>query len=430
MKFMRSTRTAIAVGLVGALALTGCGRTDTGPGTDSDEFQLTDGPATGELSVWAMGNEGELLPAFAEKFAEENPDLTITVTSVPWADARQKIETAIAGGTTPDMSLLDLGYMPSFVASGGLQTVPSELVDPTSFFDGANTAVTLEGSAYAVPWYISTRVLLYRTDLAAAAGVEAPGDWDEFREFAAGLQQAGAVNGTLMPFGKFNDWQTLLPFFWQAGGSVLTEDGSGYAFDSPAMVEALTYIKSFYDAGITTPEGPIETGELQADFVNGEYGSYISGPWEVTSLRNAGGDEFVDTKLGAAVLPTGPGGTNTAYAGGGALAVFNEADNPDAAWKFIRWLAQPETQVEWYKEASVLPAVQSAWDDPILADNEFISVFGAQLESVLGPPPVATWAEVGAMIDEVVERVARGVQTPEDAAAEIQERASQIGTGL
>jgi multiple sugar transport system substrate-binding protein len=211
---------------------------------------------------------------------------------------------------------------------------------------------------------------------------------------------------------------------------VLNEDGTGFDLGSDAMVEALEYVQSFYTDGLTVAEGPIESGELQGDFVNGVYGGYVSGPWELTSLRNAGGDEFVDTKLSAAVMPVGPGGSNTAYAGGGALGVFEDAENSDAAWKFIKWLSQSDVQEKWYETSSDLPAVRSAWDGPALADDEFIAVFGEQLDDVQGPPPVATWAEVGVVIDEVVERVARGVLTPADAAAEIQQRADAIGTGL
>lgn len=428
--FTRSPRAAggLALLTIGALLLAGCGRSNDVPAGVDDGFELIDGPATGELSVWAMGNEGELLPDFVAAFEEANPDVSITVTSVPWGEARQKLETAIAGGQVPDLSLVDLGYMPGFVASAGLLPVPEGVADPDAFFDAANAAVTFEGTAYAVPWYISSRVLLYRADLAEAAGVAAPQTWDEYYEFAQALKNAGAQTGALLPFGQFNAWQQVLPFFWQAGGEVIDSDGE-FQLGSDAMVRSLTFLQSFYEAGLATAEGPIESGASQAGFVGGQWASMISGPWERASLTNAGGEEFVENDLGLVMMPEGPAGLRTAYAGGGALAVFRDAKNPDAAFKLIQWLSTPEVQSDWYDVSGDLPAVESVWAEPALADDDFITVFGDQLADAQGPPAIPTWAEIGAVIDGIAERLARGTITPEDAAAEIQRRAESIGTG-
>ena len=49
-----------------------------------------------------MGNEGEVLKELAAQFEEENPDVTIDVTAVPWEGAHDRIATAIAGGEMPD----------------------------------------------------------------------------------------------------------------------------------------------------------------------------------------------------------------------------------------------------------------------------------------------------------------------------------------
>lgn len=425
-----STKSIALLG-IGAVLLAGCGRADpaeptAGSPAPSASAEAT-GQLTGELTVWAMGNEGELLKDFAAPFEEANPELTITVTSIPWADAAQKISTAIAGGQTPDMTLVDLTLMPTYVASGGFLPVPDEAVDLSSFFPGARDAVTFDGAAYAVPWYVSSRIIFYRADLAAQAGVSCPADWDGYLEFASGLQSAGATYGAVVPFGQFNAWQQLLPFFWQAGGSVVTADGSEFALDSPAMVEALEYVNTFVTKGIATAEGPTATGQVEAEFVNGTYGAFVSGPWEALSLATASDEAWVEENVGVCAMPVGPAGNNDAYTGGGALAVFSGATNPQAAFAFAAWLADPQVQVDWYVASADLPAVAAAWEDPAMQDDELIAVFGAQLENVQGAPPVPTWSEVGAMIDGEIEKVVRGVTTPADAAATMQREAASIG---
>src|SRR5665648_1293482 len=67
-----------------------------------------------------MGTEGEALQAFVAAFVEENPDVEVNVTAVPWDAAHDKIATAIAGGQTPDVSMIGTTWMGEFAATGAL----------------------------------------------------------------------------------------------------------------------------------------------------------------------------------------------------------------------------------------------------------------------------------------------------------------------
>ena len=61
-------------------------------------------------------------------------------------------------------------------------------------------------------------------------------------------------------------------------------------------------------------------------------------------LEEANGEGWIDEHLGLTLLPAGPAGTTSAL-GGGSLAVLKDAANAEAAWKLVRWMAEPETQV-------------------------------------------------------------------------------------
>src|SRR5688572_8397485 len=98
-------RALTALGVAATLALTGCGRdsstSEEGPGQGA---AVDEGKAKGDIEVWAMGAEGEILGDFVQAFEEENPDATVDVTAVPWENAHGKIQTAIASGEVPDVS--------------------------------------------------------------------------------------------------------------------------------------------------------------------------------------------------------------------------------------------------------------------------------------------------------------------------------------
>jgi multiple sugar transport system substrate-binding protein len=417
-----------AGGLAIAMALTGCGRTDTPDPGATAGAAIDDSPATGTIDVWAMGTEGELLPELVKGFEEANPDVTVTVTAVPWQDYATKLQTAIASGSTPDVTMLGSSDTAGFAATGGLEVVPEGLVDTDGFFPGAVSAAEYNGASYAVPWYVETRSLFYRKDLAEAAGVEAPTTWDEFRTFAKALQGQGAEWGFSTPTGAPGTWQGVLPYIWQAGGEVFDADADAFTFDTPESLEGFKYYQSLITDGIADSNGPTNLGEVEPKFVSGEVGSFVSGPWEIGLLKQAGGQEFIDKSVGLVTLPAGSD-SNTGYIGGGHFAVFKDSDNRDASWKLIKWLSEESTQQDWYKLSGDLPALQSAWSGDAFQNNDVLSVFQAQLETAQAAPGVTTWNQVSTVIDAEAEKVAKGVSTPADAVKALQAEAEKIGTG-
>jgi multiple sugar transport system substrate-binding protein len=62
---------------------------------------VAEGKATGELTVWAMGAEGEKLSVLADMFKKENPEVTVTVTPIPWEVAHDKLLTSYAASRRP-----------------------------------------------------------------------------------------------------------------------------------------------------------------------------------------------------------------------------------------------------------------------------------------------------------------------------------------
>lgn len=422
----RTPRLAVAAtasALALTLVLTGCGRSDETNATEAGSSNITDGPATGTVEVWAMGTEGELLPELAEQFEADNPDVTVNVTPVPWESSTEKINTAIATGEVPDVMQVGTTLMSGFVGLDGLAPTPQE-IDSEAFFPGAWDTTVVDGTSYGVPWYVESRVLYYRTDLAGESGQEAPKTWADLAEFAAGLQDAGADHGIALQTRGNSTALMYLPFYWQAGGEIMNDAGE-FTLDNEAQVKALDYYSSFMRDGVAPPV--LVEDEKVADFIDGDLGSFVSGPWERANLLTTAGDDFADS-FSVAPLPSDE--TTGSFIGGSNLAVLADAENPDSAWKFIQFASDPATQVDWFEISNDLPAVQGSWDDPALADDEAVAVYGDVLETARSTPAIPSWAEIEHEIDLVIEQVIAGDLTPQEASRQIQDAATSIGTGL
>jgi multiple sugar transport system substrate-binding protein len=413
-------RVAVAVAAL-AVVITGCGTNDdatSGPAPETDPDAVS-----GSLEVWGMGAEGEAMSMLADMFTEEYPDVSVNVTPVAWDVAHDRLITSVAGGQMPDVTQLGTTWMGEFALLDALDPTP-ESIDPDTFFEGAWDTTVVDGTSYGVPWYVETRLLYYRTDLAEEAGwTEPPGDWDELKQMAADLKEAGARHGISLGLG-IGSWQQYLPFAWSNGGGVV-DDENQFILDDPANVEALEYYASFFDEGLT--EAQPEGFDITPAFVQGTFPMFFSGPWHLALIAETGGDD-IEGKWTVAPMPQRDSATS--FVGGSNLVVSRDTDNRDAAWAFVEFVSRPEVQSAWYQEVGALPAVQEAWESGELAEDEHLTVFGEQLEDAQAPPPIPTWEEVAAAVDDQIERAAVGGVSPEDAAATMQSNAESIGTGM
>jgi multiple sugar transport system substrate-binding protein len=381
------------------------------------------GAATGTITIWAMGAEGEALPDFVKAFEEANPEATVEVTAIPWDAAHDKFQTAIAGGNTPDIAMMGSTWMSDF--ADAFATVPTDF-DTSGFFEGALASAEVGGRAAGVPWYVDTRVLYYRTDLAEQAGwTEPPATWDELKQMAADLQsEAGADWGIRLPASGADAFQNTLWMPWSNGASLIS--GDAWTLDTPEFVEAYEYFQSFFTDGIAPADADTAAGATEAAFVDGSIPMFIDGPFMMGLLPQIGGEGFAD-QYATAVLPTQE--SSVSFSGGSNLVVFSESGNATSAWKLAQWLTKPDTQAAWFTATSDLPSVQSAWDDEAITAEPKLAPFGVQLETAQSVPATTTWSRVAAAGDTALEQISQGQTTPQEALAELQANADSIGVG-
>ena len=418
------TTAVMALCLTTSIGLAACGRSTEKASSTDKASTVSSGKATGTISVWAFGGEGAALPKLAKEFEAANPGVKVNVTAIPFDAGHNKLATAITAGKTPDISQIGTTWMGEF-ATQALDPTPAS-IDKSTFFDGAQKTTEVGGTSYGVPWYVETRVVYYRKDLAAKAGITTmPTDWKGLKDMAKAMQtKAGAKWGIDLQPGTQGSWQSILPFAWSNGAEVASADQKKYTFDTPETTEAVKYWQSYFTDGIADKQPPLNV--RAPNFVSGKVPMFISGPWERGGIEELGKAGFKE-KYG--VMPMPKQKTATSFVGGSDLVVFKSSKNRDSAWKFIQWLSEPATQVKFYALSTDLPSVKSAWQDPSLTGDAFLTVFGKQLEDAKAPPAIATWEQVSAAFDAEMEKVAKSGLDPAAALKTVQSKADSIGTG-
>jgi len=314
------------------------------------------------------------------------------------------------------------------LATGAFAPVPEGLVNPDDFFPGAYATNIRAGVAYGVPMDAYATMFQYRKDLAEKAGLGAPKTWDEMKTFAKAMKAQGAAWGLGMDIGyDIYNAQGLNEYVHQNGGSFISADGTQWTINSDANVKALEYWGSYFSDGLASPDGP-KFLDTVPWFTSGEIAGRDIGPWCLQWLVDANGRDSVNANLATATMPAGPAGSVSAL-GSGSLAVLKDGKNNAAAWKLLRYMTTPATQVKWYTYFGSLPSTKAAWDDPAIAANPLLNAQREALLTAVDVPQVATWNQVGTYLGQQMELVARGQATAKQVLDDVQSFAESAGLG-
>ncbi|MDP3209526.1 MAG: extracellular solute-binding protein [Rhodoglobus sp.] len=367
----RSVKAAIAVAAVATLGLSAC----SAPAAPE---------ASGPVTVWVMGDSGANFEALVA-----DSGIEVEVVAIPWDSIDEKLTTAVASGSGPDILQIGLSKLATFAEAGALLALDDKIGDypglAASNFpagvSGLSTAVG--GQIVSIPWTSDTRVLFTRTDILSENGIDAPpATWDELRAAAKTLAARGEGQyGYYIP-----QWDAPLPIemTWSMGGDVVDSDGN-VDFDNAAFAEAVDLYTGLYADGSVPTNGDFDQTQ---GFISGIAPMLVSGPYLGKGI--AGSAPELDGMWQASPLPAGSGGSISLFAGSN-LGVWFNTDQVDQSLALLEYISQPEQQLAWYEMTGELPTVNSALSDASLNEDPNVKVYTDQLATAKVLPIVANW---------------------------------------
>jgi multiple sugar transport system substrate-binding protein len=381
------------------------------------------------VRFWAMGREAEVVADLVADFEKENPGIHVDVQNIPMTAAHEKLLTAFAADGLPDVCQLGNTWLPEFATLDALEPLQpfverSQVVDPSDYFTGVWDTNIVDDKLYGVPWYVDTRLLFYRKDLLAEAGVkQVPQTWAEFEQAMAAVKRHVGPDryAILMPL---NEFEQQLSFALQQDDPLLRDHNNYGNFRSAGFRKALAFYANMFEQGWAPKLSETQISNVWYEFFNGYYAFYLSGPWNVREfrLRQPPG---MEGKWGTMALP-GPTGPGAGIAGGSSLVILRRSQHKQAAWKLIEYLSRPQVQARFHAVIGDLPPRRSTWRFPSLANDPLAKAFGDQLERVRPTPKVLEWERIVQEMRLVTERVVRGGESQEAAVQELDKRVDEI----
>ena len=391
---------ALLLVLAMALSLAACGNK---PVED-------DGTATVTMIAAQYGDETAAWWAdFEAKFEAANENIDLVVDVVSWSDISTVVRTRIANGEAPD--LLNIDGFADYQQEGLLLPAEEWVSEETyaKFFDSFLAESVVDGTVWAVPDLASARALYYNADILAAAGVEsAPTTWEEL---VAACEAIKAYDPAIYPWGvdmTVDEGQACFAYYtWNNAGGFVDAEGN-WALNSAENVEAVEFIVSMVNAGLTNTDPATETRyKLQEMFANGQVAMMV-GPNQISKYCAANGG----INYGIASLPTNGDKAGASVGVMDRIMCFAEENRTETEMAAITVVVDAfyddEPYAEWVLMEDFLPATSTgnelcAQANPGMA--AWIDVIGS---AKFYPAAKAEWADVKLGVIDVLQQTLLG----------------------
>ncbi|MGB6181852.1 MAG: sugar ABC transporter substrate-binding protein [Rhodococcus sp. (in: high G+C Gram-positive bacteria)] len=357
---------ASIIGAVATVVLASC----------SSETALPDGelgdPNNATLTFWDNNAGPDRTPLYEElirRFEAENPGIDVQYVGLPSDSAQQKYQTALAGGSAPDLGIVSTAYLAPLVAQDAVISLDDFLAESPireQYDDGILESARESGGGehlYGLPYTSNNATLWYRKDWFSEAGLEPPQNWDEFFQAADTLTDVpDGRYGFTIRGGGGSIYPLLQYMFASTGITSFFQDGSS-TLNRPEMVEAIDRFASLYD--VDTPTADVNNGfpQMVASFGGGSVGMMQHNLGSLKNHTKAMGDN-----AGAVALPRSPDGERTIMTDPfPSYTVFRSSPHQAAAWKFLEFMTSAPSQSYWNGAVGQIPVNSDARSAPEFA---------------------------------------------------------------
>lgn len=350
-----------------------------GPGSESGDS----GGGRTELTFasarfFGRSNLGQIV----EEFNGSQSNIHVTYRELPPPSSstevhQQLVQSLGRDDGSIDVFTQDIIWIAEFADAGWALPLDDyiDAAEREAYFPGLIEACTWNGQLTALPWFVDSGMLYYRTDLLEAAGIEVPTTWEQLVDAATELTGSGEVDYGFLWQGKQAEVLVcdLVEFVGSAGGSILGPDGTVGIAD-PAAVQAVQFMyDTMNDLGISPPDLLAWDEEpSRRPFTAGQAAFLRNWSYVYATAQDPAESEVVD-QVGVAPLPAFAGGESTACLGGYQYGVAASSRNVDASVEFLKWMSRPETQLRFATEVGLAPSKAEVFDDPALEEaNPFM----------------------------------------------------------
>jgi multiple sugar transport system substrate-binding protein len=380
---------------VAGLVLTGCGGFGGGGGV------------SGQVRFLVFGEPEELkaFRAVVREFGRIEPDVDVQlVEASDRSDLIARLSTSIAGGSPPDVFLINYRFFGQFASRGAIEPIEDRLAESDAFrerdfYRQALDAFRFDGKLTCLPQNISSLVVYFNRDLFRKAGVAPPRPewtWNELVGKAIKLtrDEDGDGNPDQYGLGVEPTLIRIAPFVWSNGGELVDDEErpTRFTLDTPAARAALAEFFDLRQLHLVVPsEVEIEAEDDESRFLNGRTAMVLSSRRSTPAFRTITAFDWDVAPLPRHKRPAG-------ILHSDAYCLTAASKSKDAAWRFMEFALGREGQRITARSGRTVPSlIEVSRSDAFLDPNAKPAsshVFLDTIPFIRRVPNISTWPEI------------------------------------
>lgn len=246
----------------------------------------------GTLTLWVDGTRAPILLDVGADFTAAT-NVPVAVHQLGFGDIRDQLQLRGPAGEGPDIIIGAHDWLGQLATNGLVEPLDlgakADSIDPVGI-----EAMSYGGTLYGLPYAVEGIAMIYNPDLVP----EPPATWDELKQTAQELQDAGTVEQAfVMQHGPRSDPYHSYPVLTGFGGYIFGETESGYnpgdvGLDSEGGLAYAREFDQMVKDGLLRPDVNYDT--MISLYNAGDAAMLITGPWALggdAGIR-AGGQPF------------------------------------------------------------------------------------------------------------------------------------------
>ena len=419
--------------------LAGCGG---GTGSSGSTSESSDGTVNLTFTWWGNQTRNERTQAALDLYSEPNPGVTFDPQFAEWNDYWDKLATAAAGHSLPDIVQMDYSYLEQYVSNGLLVDLTPYIEDGTINVDNVDEGILNSGKVgdgiYALCNGVNVPALLYNKTLLDEAGITIK-DNMTMDEFIAVSKEVYEKTGykTNIAYGS----DAYIDYFCRAYDEIIYESDS-----IGASQETLDAFYSLYEDGIN--EGwlidPSVFAEVTVGSVEQDPMVYGSSPETMSWCFFAYSNQLTATKsaapegmeIGMTTWPSADPAKSDFLKPSQFFAITVDSKNPAEAAKvldFITNSVECNNILLGERGVPISSEVSNAISENMSEDDRNIITFINEVvtpnSSTISPPAPTAASEAYNLNDNLIEKVCYGELTAAEAAQQMYEEGNEIMAG-
>ncbi|MBN1668041.1 MAG: extracellular solute-binding protein, partial [Anaerolineales bacterium] len=241
---------------------------------------------------------------------------------------------------------------------------------------------------WSIPWLAGTRLLYFRKDLLAQAGIDpqaAFSDHYQLFDTLEKLQAAGPAAPWVVPTQlSLNTIHYISSWVWGAGGHYLSPDGKNILLNTE---ETYSGLMDYYSLAPFLPQpaqGLTDDTVERLFWQDGQVAVTIGGHWLMRSFREVCPSEIYD-QLGVVPVPGVP------FVGGSNLVIWEHTRQRPEALQLVQFLASERVQLAYGQAVGLLPTRLSALAQPPFSTDPVYAAAGREINKGRGFSSIPMW---------------------------------------